>query len=115
MPPLACDLPLAEDVPVEIAPPLSEPLDSLALGIAAPTSAVVDRHNRSFGFLYSPGPLDVGRVQAVVQGRPYLTAAQAVQRALATRLLAELRTPRAHVDRSYVRVAFQLLDALNNV
>ena len=115
MPPLACDLPLAEDVPVEIAPPLSEPLDSLALGIAAPTSAVVDRHNRSFGFLYSPGPLGVGRVQAVVQGRPYLTVAQAVQRARATRLLAELRTPRAHVDRSYVRVAFQLLDALNNV
>ena len=92
---------------------------SLAFGAGAASSAEAvngQLHVQALASLFPRAPASSGIVNAYVGSQLMLSLTQTVARSSATGVhRAVLRTANVHVDRSMVRVAFQLHDALGNV
>ena len=73
-------------------------------------------YSREFDALYLGAPGSTGAVQASVAGKQYQSAAQVAARPPPVAVhAAVLRTPEAHVDRTRVRVDYQLRDVTGGV
>lgn len=87
----------------------------LALGVEGTLSVRFDRHERTFGHLYEPLPLDGGTLVATVQGVEYANSSFSAQLPRASDMRAVLGTTVAYVDRSSVRAVVQLLSSDGSV
>ena len=116
--PSFCEPPnLVSDVTARISAPSVQ--QSLAFGAGAASSAEAvngQLHVQALASLFPRAPASSGNVNTYVGSQLMLSLTQTVARSSATGVhRAVLRTANVHVDRSMVRVAFQLHDALGNV
>jgi len=119
VPPECAAAKLTNGLEVSLASPPGAAPSLLAYG-AAPVielaAAGGASYSREFDALYPAAPDSTGSVLASIAGRQYESASQVAARPPPVAVhAAVLRTPEAHVDRTRVRVDYQLRDATGGV